>query len=100
MPVPDPSQQEIIMNGATAPLLAFVTAWLRAWNEGKSMLSRCIEGSLLGLATIAVIPVLKWLGLPENLAIFLGVSMGFVGVETLKLWLKRFVENRIGKSKA
>lgn len=92
----DPLNNEILTNGAAAPILAFMTAWIRAWNEGKTMLSRWIEGSMLGLATVAVIPVLRWLGLPENLAIFLGVCMGFVGVETLKLWIKQAVENRIG----
>lgn len=85
------------MNGATAPLLAFITAWIRAWNEGKSAFARWTEGSLLGLATVAVFPVLELLGLSQNLAVFFGVCMGFVGVETLKLWLKRFVERKIGK---
>lgn len=96
MPIHDPSNQDLMTNVAVAPMLAFVTAWLRAWNEGKSMLYRCIDGSMLGLATVAVIPVLEWLGLPAKLAIFLGVSMGFIGVETLKIWIKRFVDNKIG----
>lgn len=97
MPVREPTFWEIIMTSMTAPVLAFITAYFRAMYDGKSMAGRLVEGSLLGLATVAVKPVLIWWGLPVDLAIFLGVLFGFVGVETLKCWIKRAADSRFPK---
>lgn len=77
------------MQSITAPFLAFITAWLRAAYDGKSTTVRFIEGLLLGIATVAVKPLLLLLGLPLDMAIVFGVACGFVGVETLKSWLRR-----------
>jgi lambda family phage holin len=50
---------------------------------------------LLALATVAINPVLLHLGMSSDMAVFCGVFMGFVGVDTLSAWLKRYMEGKI-----
>lgn len=95
MPHKDPAFIEFLSKFIAAPVLAFVTAYLRAMYEGKSKKVRWLEGSLLGLATVAINPVLEWLGLPENLAIVFAVTVGFVGVETLKDKIKQRFNDKV-----
>ena len=98
MSSPDQSLLEIVMNFLPAPILAFATAYLRAVKEGKSNAARWIEGTLIGMATIGTIPILEWFSMPPRLAIFLGVVFGYVGVDTLTMWVKQVLERRIGES--
>lgn len=66
-----------------APALAFVIGYLRAWRDGKGWASRLIEGALIACATFGVAPVLKYLGMPIDLAYSAAVFLGYVGVDTI-----------------
>lgn len=79
-----------------APILAFATSLLRAaYHNRKPWRTRFLEGALLALATIAIKPVLLHLGMSSDMAVFCGVFMGFVGVDTLSSWLKRYMEGKV-----
>ena len=95
LPHKNPDNWLFISQFLAAPVLAFITAYLRAMYEGKSKKARWLEGSLLGLATVAISPVLEWFGLPNNLAIVFAVTVGFVGVETLKDKIKQRFNEKV-----
>jgi len=79
-----------------APILAFATSLIRAaYHNKKPWKTRILEGALLALATVAINPVLLHLGMSSDMAVFCGVFMGFVGVDTLSAWLKRYMEGKI-----
>jgi len=82
---------------SVAPALAFVTAFLRAWYRGRRWKSRLLEGSLLALATVGVVPVLRYLGLPPDMAIAFAVAAGYVGVDTLAEWLRQWRLKQAGR---
>ena len=84
---------------SVAPILAFITAFMRATYRGKRWKARLLEGALLALATIGVAPVLKYLGLPPDLAIAFAVGAGYIGVDTLSEWLKKWGDNRVSGGK-
>ena len=74
---------------AVAPLLAFITAMVRSTYYGrKRWPSRLLEGILLALVTVAIRPALVYLGMTDDMAVFFGVAMGFIGVDALSEWLK------------
>lgn len=100
MPHKDPSLWQLIVENWTivsAPFIAILTAYLRAEYEGtqQSKRMRWIEGGLLGLATVGVSSLLKWLGIPPEVSIAAAVTFGFVGVETLKDKIKQKFQERI-----
>lgn len=69
---------------ATAPFLAFITALLRsAYQNKKRWKSRFLEASLLALATIAVVPILKMIGMNPDIAVAFAVWSGYYGVDVL-----------------
>ena len=79
-----------------APILAFATSLLRAaYHNRKPWRTRILEGALLAMATVAVKPVLLHMGMSADMAVFCGVFMGFVGVDTLSAWLKRYMEGKV-----
>lgn len=81
---------------AVAPLLAFITAMVRSTYYGrKRWLSRLLEGVLLALATVAIRPALVYLGMSDDMAVFFGVAMGFVGMDTLREWIKRWGDRKV-----
>lgn len=79
---------------SVAPLLAFVTAFMRATYRGRRWKARLLEGTLLALATIGVAPVLKYMGLPPDLAIAFAVGAGYIGVDTLTDWMRRWGDRK------
>lgn len=79
---------------SVAPLLAFVTAFMRATYRGRRWKARLLEGTLLALATIGAAPVLKYMGLPPDLAIAFAVGSGYIGVDTLSEWIKRWGDRK------
>jgi len=79
---------------SVAPLLAFVTAFMRATYRGRRWKARLLEGTLLALATIGAAPVLKYMGLPPDLAIAFAVGAGYIGVDTLSEWIKRWGDRK------
>lgn len=56
-----------------------------------------IEGAMCGLAALAMVPVLEYLGLPSNLAVFIGACAGFIGVEKLREYADRILSKKVGK---
>jgi lambda family phage holin len=79
-----------------APILAFATSLIRAaYHNKKPWKTRILEGALLALATVAINPVLLHLGMSSDMAVFCGVFMGFVGVDTLSAWIKRYMEGKV-----
>jgi len=89
-----------IGRAAVAPLLTFVTAIARSIYYGrKRWPARLIEGVLLALATVAIRPALVYVGMSDDMAVFFGVAMGFIGVDTLSEWLKRWGDNKVGGGK-
>lgn len=44
---------------------------------------------MLAIALLGVVPVLQWLGLPQNLAIAVSGWVGYVGVDTLAEMITR-----------
>lgn len=79
-----------------APILAFATSLIRAaYHNKKPWKTRILEGVLLALATVAINPVLLHLGMSSDMAVFCGVFMGFVGVDTLSAWIKRYMEGKV-----
>lgn len=79
---------------SVAPLLAFVTAFMRATYRGRRWKARLLEGTLLALATIGAAPVLKYMGLPPDLAIAFAVGSGYIGVDTLSEWINRWGDRK------
>lgn len=85
-----------ISRAAVAPILAFVTAIARSMYYGrKRWPSRIIEGVLLALVTVAIRPAMVYVGMSDDMAVFFGVAMGFVGVDTLSEWLKKWGDSRV-----
>lgn len=69
---------------AIAPFLAFITALLRAaYQNKKRWKSRFLEASLLALATIAAVPILKMTGMNPDIAVAFAVWSGYYGVDVL-----------------
>lgn len=81
---------------AVAPLLAFITAMVRSTYYGrKRWPSRLLEGILLALVTVAIRPALVYLGMTDDMAVFFGVAMGFIGVDALSEWLKKWADKKL-----
>jgi len=82
-----------IAKAAIAPFLAFITALLRAaYQHKKRWKSRFLEASLLALATVAIVPVLKLTGMNPDMAIAFAVWAGYFGVDVLS---EKFKEPKI-----
>lgn len=77
-----------------APAWGFIMAFLRATYRGKRWKARFIEASMLAIALLGVVPVLQWLGLPQNLAIAVAGWAGYVGVDTLAEMITRKMGGR------
>lgn len=84
-----------ITRAALAPFLAFITAVARSMYYGrKRWPSRIIEGVLLALVTVAIRPAMVYVGMSDDMAVFFGVAIGFVGVDTLSEWIKRWGDRK------
>ncbi|MDX5376374.1 MAG: phage holin, lambda family [Halomonas sp.] len=67
-----------------APALAFAIAVLRGLYAGGKPMRTLLEGTMIGLMTLALVPLLQYLELPPKLSIFLGSLFAFVGVEWVR----------------
>ncbi|MNZ57265.1 phage holin, lambda family [Pseudomonas linyingensis] len=77
-----------------AVVLSIITAVLRVVYGGGSIRQMLLEGALCGAVTLALVPLLQWLGLPDNMATFAGGMTGFVGVEELRRWAIRLGQRK------
>lgn len=80
-----------------APGLSVAIAALRVVYGGGNRRQMIIEGSLCGLCTLSLVPLLEWLGLPSSMATFAGGAVGFVGVEKLRNYADKFITKEISK---
>lgn len=64
-----------------AAALAFVVALVRSLHAGKKRKTSWMEAVLCGCLTLAVFPVLQYLGLPVSLAAAIGAVIAFKGTE-------------------
>lgn len=79
-----------------APLMSVAVAVLRVTYGGGGRRQMILEGSLCGLATVAVKPTLMWIGVPEDVAVFVGAFIGLVGVEKIRDMAVRLGERKAG----
>lgn len=56
-----------------------------------------LEGALCGLATLTLVPLLAYFGLPDSMATFVGGAVGFMGVEKLREYADRIIGKKIDK---
>ncbi|MGO2711584.1 phage holin, lambda family [Pseudomonas helleri] len=76
--------------------LSITVAALRVIYGGGGMRQAILEGSLCGLATLTMVPLLEWLGLPSGMATFAGGLVGFLGVDKFRQLADRIVTERVG----
>lgn len=78
-------------------LMSVAVAALRVVYGGGGHRQMVIEGALCGLAALATVPLLEYLGLPSNLAVFIGACAGFIGVEKIREYADRILSRKVGK---
>lgn len=97
-----PDLQELVSSwwrGETplgAILLAMFMAVLRIAYTGGGWRRMILEGLLCGALTLTVASGLGYLDWPRTATIAIGGSVGFIGVDTLRAFVLRFIGNRIG----
>lgn len=64
--------------------LSVTIAVLRVVYGGGTKRQMILEGALCGFATLTLVPLLEYFGLPQNMATFVGGSVGFLGTEKLR----------------
>jgi len=64
--------------------LSVTIAVLRVVYGGGSKRQMILEGALCGLATLTLVPLLEYFGLPQSMATFVGGTCGFLGTEKLR----------------
>ncbi|WP_148276815.1 phage holin, lambda family [Pseudomonas donghuensis] len=70
-------------------------AALRVVYGGGTRRQMFLEGALCGLITLALVPLLEWMGLPQGMATFAGGAVGFMGVEKLRGYSDRFMTRKV-----
>lgn len=76
--------------------LSVIVAVVRVVYGGGTTRQMVLEGAMCGLATLTLVPLLQYLGLPESMATFAGGLVGFIGVEKLRDIAIRFGERKAG----
>jgi len=76
--------------------LSVTIAVIRVIYGGGNRRQMIMEGALCGLATLTLIPLLEWAGLPQSMATFIGGATGFLGTEKLRELAVRWGERKAG----
>lgn len=79
-----------------AILLAMFMAVLRIAYTGGGWRRMILEGLLCGALTLTVASALAYFDWPRTATIAIGGSVGFIGVDSLRTFVLRFIGNRIG----
>ncbi|MDF7630485.1 phage holin, lambda family [Erwiniaceae bacterium L1_55_4] len=79
-----------------AILLAMFMAVLRIAYTGGGWRRMILEGLLCGALTLTVASGLGYLDWPRTATIAIGGAVGFIGVDSLRAFVLRFIGNRIG----
>lgn len=91
MPEKDPSFWQALI-GALANVwpqiyaagMACVVSLARGIHGGGRPLKSILEAVLCGCLTLALVPVLEYFGLSQNLAVSVGAAVGFLGTEWIR----------------
>lgn len=75
--------------------LSVAIAALRVVYGGGTKRQMLLEGALCGMITLALVPLLEWMGLPQGMATFAGGAVGFMGVEKLREYSDRFMSKKV-----
>lgn len=101
MPEKDPGQWAAVLAWALAHQpqlyaagLSVAIAALRVVYGGGTRRQMILEGALCGLITLALVPFLEWMGLPQGMATFAGGAVGFLGVEKLRGYSDLFLSRK------
>ena len=74
--------------------LSVTVAVSRVVYGGGTSRQMILEGALCGLATLTLVPLLEYFGLPQSMATFVGGSVGFLGTEKLRELAVRWGEKK------
>lgn len=80
----------------TGALLAFLIAVLRVIYGGGGWKKTLLEGFICGLLTLAFSSALEYFGVHPSLTPAIGGLVGFIGVEQVRLFAIKFVDNKLG----
>jgi len=104
MPTKDPNVWVILLamikehwQSIYCVLLTISLAWFRKTSNGVTGRSRVLESLLCGLLWLPAWGLLRVLGVPEDFAGPLASMVGFIGVETIRDLLVRFLGNKAGE---
>lgn len=78
--------------------LSFIVAVIRVIYGGGTQRQALLEAALCTLITLGLIPVLEWLGMPENMATAAGVFTGFLGVKKIAEYADRWLGRKVEKA--
>ena len=91
MPYKDPSLWDALLMwlSVNSPVLyavflsasIAVTRVIYGGGSGRQML---LEATICGLITVAIAPLVEWLGIPATMSQFVGGAVGLIGVEQLR----------------
>ncbi|WKS98491.1 phage holin, lambda family [Gallibacterium salpingitidis] len=86
-------------NAIAGFVMAFFMSILRALflQQKSSYRRRVLDGAICGALTLSCMSLLNFLGMPENLAVFAGGMLGFIGAEKIREFLFRFISTKVGK---
>ena len=74
--------------------LSVTVAVLRVVYGGGTSRQMILEGALCGLATLTLVPLIEYFGLPQSMATFIGGACGFIGTEKLRDLAVRWGEKK------
>lgn len=80
-----------------APIFGALMAFLRAWYRGKRWKARMLEGAMMGIALLGIIPILVHMGMEQMYAVGFAGWAGYMGVDYLAEKLGRKADKLIGE---
>ena len=78
-------------------IMSFVIAYLRVMYDGKEThtVRTLLEALLCGALSLCATSVIKWLNMPQDMAIAIGGAIGFFGVNTLREKILHLIDRNI-----
>ncbi|WP_237673815.1 phage holin, lambda family [Vreelandella profundi] len=104
MPNKDPSNWQALIDlllnlwpQIYAAGLAMLIALVRAIHAGGRPMKSILEAILCGCLTLAVMPLLSYFGMPQDMAVAAGAAIAFLGVEWVRDRLEALYDKIIGR---
>lgn len=91
------------INSLPAPAHAFIMAAIVAplrvmYDDRKAKWSRIVlESVLCGSLSVGLCGVTEWLGIPQSIAVFIGSSVGFLGVVQVREIAMKIIGKKMGE---